>query len=284
MRDVSVDPARPPLTARRRTQLGLGFLAFAWLGLACDPEAGPTDAALDAARLRPGPDASLPQRDAGVDAGLDMGPGDFGSADLSPRDDGGEGPDMGPTEPGPFGREIVSFSPGEGAGFGQDRLPTVVLGPPMGSGSGAGSLDVLSLGAGGEIVLDLGAFYDGPGLDLVVFENPFWVSGDPSMPFAELGEVSVSTDAASWRSFDCDMEGDGAGRYPGCAGWTPTMRFDPSMRPLDPVVTGGDAFDLAELGLRSARYVRIRDLSRLGGAPSAGFDLDGVGVVYPTLP
>jgi hypothetical protein len=50
--------------------------------------------------------------------------------------------------------------------------------------------------------------------------------------------------------------------------------------PLDAEVSGGDAFDLADVGLASARFVRVRDVSRAGAAPSAGFDLDAVGVVH----
>jgi hypothetical protein len=175
----------------------------------------------------------------------------------------------------------VRFSPGENAGFGQEELPSVVLGPPAGREAG-GSLDVLSLGVGGEIVLDFGEgrrLVDGPGPDLVVFENPFYISGDPTRPFAELGEVAVSADGVTWSTFDCDPSGTGRGRYPGCAGWTPTRRFDPRL-PLDPTESGGDVFDLDDLGVTEARYVRIRDLADEGAPPSAGFDLDAIGAVH----
>src|SRR5262245_34625287 len=56
----------------------------------------------------------------------------------------------------PYAREIVSFEPGKGAGFGEDRLPEVVLGPPSGRGERQGSLNVLSLGRKGSIVLGFG--------------------------------------------------------------------------------------------------------------------------------
>ena len=56
-------------------------------------------------------------------------------------------------EPYPFIEEVVSYEPGEGAGFGQDQYPDIVYGPPLGAGENAGSLDVLSLGEGGTIVL-----------------------------------------------------------------------------------------------------------------------------------
>ena len=120
----------------------------------------------------------------------------------------------------PYAREIVSFEPGEGAGFGEDDLPDVVLGPPDGRGELSGSLDVLSLGKGGSIVLGFGelGIADGEGPDFVVFENAFWPGGDPTLVFAEPGEVSVSEDGTEWHTFPCDAEGDGMGRFEGCAG------------------------------------------------------------------
>jgi hypothetical protein len=183
----------------------------------------------------------------------------------------------------PYGRSVESFQPGEGAGYHQDKLPAIVLGPPRGLGTDAGSLDVVSLGAGGEIVLGFGdkTIVDGPGADLVVFENPFWPGGDKSKVYAELGEVSVSDDAETWQTFTCDVAGDGAGNFPGCAGFTPTLTYDPlALVPLDPAKTGGDAFDLADLGLTSARFVKVRDLRTLEPAgTSSGFDLDAIGIV-----
>jgi hypothetical protein len=182
----------------------------------------------------------------------------------------------------PYATSVVSFEPGDGAGFGQNKLPNVVLGPPSGKGTGGGSLDVLSLGKGGSIVLTFEQFAitDAEGPDLVVFENPFWPGGDPSAVYAEPGEVSVSEDGATWATFACDATGDGLGHFAGCAGVTPTLAYDPETTlPLDPSVTGGDAFDLADVGLRRARFVKIRDVSRYGEAPTAGFDLDAVGIV-----
>lgn len=184
----------------------------------------------------------------------------------------------------PYAREVVRFTPGDAAGFGADSLPDVVLGPPRGQGRAAGSLDVLSLGAGGEIVLGFGelAIADGPGPDLVVFENAFYPDGNPASVFAEPGEVALSEDGESFVEFACDPEPDARGRFSGCAGNTPTEEYDvDTMTPLDPAETGGDAFDLAELGLARARYVRIRDRSQTGSGNNAGFDLDAVGLVHP---
>lgn len=179
---------------------------------------------------------------------------------------------------------VESFTPGTSAGYNQDKLPGIVLGPPVGKGNDAGSLDVVSLGAAGEIVLAFGDFgiVDGPGPDLIVFENAFWPSGDASAVFAELGEVSVSEDGETWETFPCDTEGDGEGNFPGCAGVTPTLVYDAEqLIPLAPALSGGDAFDLADLGLKRARFVKIRDLETLPpGGTSTGFDLDAVGVIH----
>jgi hypothetical protein len=183
----------------------------------------------------------------------------------------------------PYASELVAFEPGDGSGFGEDELPDVVLGPPDGRGELSGSLDVLALGIGGSIVLGFGerAIADGEGPDFVVFENAFWPGGDATLVFAEPGLVSVSDDAVEWHAFPCDAEGDGMGRFEGCAGWTPALDYDPSTNvPLDPVVSGGDAFDLADVGVTRARFVRVTDVSNDGAEPTAGFDLDAVGIVH----
>ena len=180
----------------------------------------------------------------------------------------------------PYATTVVRFEAGAGAGFGQLDLPDVVLGPPSGLGRTVGSLDVLSLGVGGHIILGFDEpIVDGPGHDFVVFENPFYVDDDPEQVFAELGAVSVSPDGEEWYAFSC-APSNGSFEWPGCAGWRPTLVYDPSdLQPLEPDRTGGDPFDLADLGLDEVRFVRVDDLSTDGEAPSAGFDLDAVGYV-----
>lgn len=183
-------------------------------------------------------------------------------------------------EASPFAVEVVSFTPGAFAGFGADAMPAVVLGAPLGRGPSAGSLDVVSLGQGGAIVLRLGAaVVDGPGVDLLVFENPFpnWI---------ETGEVSVSDDGTTWHTWTCHAD-DADGGWPGCAGVVPVLSHpDNGIDPTDPAVAGGDGFDLADLGLARATYVRIvdsaaNDLGGLGYAgTTGGFDLDAVAVVH----
>ncbi len=178
----------------------------------------------------------------------------------------------------PFAVEVIDFQPGEGAGFGQDRFPDVVLGPPRGGGERSGSLDVLSLGRGGAIVLRLGRpIRDIPGPDLIVFENPFRFGGGI---FAEPGEVAVSEDGAHWTVFSCDPTPPD---FVGCAGVRPVLAHagENERDPTDPERAGGDPFDMAVIGVASAHFVRIRDVGAGAGfgPPSEGFDLDAVAVV-----
>ena len=179
-----------------------------------------------------------------------------------------------------FAARVVSFAPGDGAGFGQDRLPDVVLGPPHGKGDNAGGLDVLSLGQAGVIVLELGGTaIDGPGADLVVFENAF--RGPDGAMFTETGVVGASADGMTFVDWPCDAD-DAARTFVGCAGVHPVLSSpDDGSDPLDPVAAGGDAFDLSAIGLSTARFVRVRDSGLNPSlAPSGGFDLDAISVVH----
>ena len=179
---------------------------------------------------------------------------------------------------------IVSFEPGVDAGFGQEQMPDVIYGDPIGNGDTAGSLDVLSLGRFGSITLGFGSntIVDLPGPDFVVFENPFFASGNKDNVFAELAEVSVSDDGKTWTTFSCEK----AAKPPvGCAGYAPVFaNADLNISAYDPAVSGGDMFDLGDLGVTSARFVRIKDLEGKGGAPSAGFDLDAITILHGSAP
>ncbi len=180
-----------------------------------------------------------------------------------------------------YAARVVSFRPGEGAGFGADAMPGVVLGPPDGRGDFFGGTDVVSLGAGGEVVVGFDVdIVDGEGDDFTVFENAFQVPGEPPRYWEELGEVSVSDDGARWVTFACDPRG--ARPHVGCAGWRAVYASRANGRcASDPTVSGGDGFDLRAVGLTRARFVRVRDLRTQERAdPSTGFDLDAVAVVH----
>jgi len=155
-------------------------------------------------------------------------------------------------------------------------MPCIVEGPPVGCGPDCGSLDVVSLGYEGTIVVSLDdvEIVDGPGPDLLVFENPFpaWI---------EPGFVAVSDDGENWTEWPCEPQNVDGG-YPFCAGAHAVLSNPGNgISPTDPAVAGGDAFDLADIGVTQARYVRIRDsgFSHYGG-DTGGFDLDAVAAVH----
>lgn len=176
-----------------------------------------------------------------------------------------------------FASKVVEFHPGAQATFGQDAMPGVVMGPPQGAGADAGGLDVVSLGKDGTIViaLDAAGVVDGPGPDLLVFENPF-----PA--WQEKGFVAVSEDGTEWHEWPCAPM-DKAGGFPHCAGIRGVLsNAQNGVDPTDPLRAGGDAFDLADLGLKRAYFVRIRDAGvNPNDPPGAGFDLDAIAVVHP---
>jgi hypothetical protein len=182
--------------------------------------------------------------------------------------------------PPPFIQSIVSERRGKGDGFGRDRLPDVILGPPQGGGEYQGSTDVLSLGVGGAITVSFLplAIYDGPGADLIVFENPFRVAGGDDV-FAEPGIVSVSLEGTMTSTFACDAE---HAPYAGCAGVNPVIAgpMAPEVDPTDPVHAGGDAFDLASHATL-ADWVSITDAGHgRVSQNTSGFDLDAIAVVH----
>jgi hypothetical protein len=179
---------------------------------------------------------------------------------------------------GGFIEKVVDFKPGKCAGFGAPDMPQIVLGPPHGEGLSRGSLDVISLGTGGEIVLSFESnpIVDGPGIDFIVFENAFYASGDTTKPFAELAEVSVSEDGVTFTPFPCT-----ATEYPfgDCAGWRPVTATSEATA-LDSATSGGDQYDLAKINVKRVRFVKIVDKTNQRctsqGPFNNGFDLDAI--------
>ncbi len=167
--------------------------------------------------------------------------------------------------PGPLGAvEVVEVTYGPGAGHGQDEMPDLVLGaPPARTDLYSGPVDALSLGEGGRIVLSFGQakVVDGPGCDLRVFENVFLAAGTGE-PYAEVAAVSVSPDGEVWFTFPFDYragESTIQDRFVGLAGLRPE----------------GDCFDLAQVGVREAVFVAIRDCGSVGPPDTRLLDGDG---------
>ena len=185
--------------------------------------------------------------------------------------------------------------------------PGIVLGPPGSATPTTGSLSVMSLGHGGQITLEFtdNEIVDGPGPDFIAFENPFFCTAvpltgaDPYSVFAEPGIVEASDDGVNFRMFPYDAaalsqvttlctDKSLLQRLIGLMGITPSFTGNYTI-PDDPLVFdpnapggvsghGGDAFDLATVGLGRARFVRITDPNLSIGIPGAseGLDLDAV--------
>ncbi|MET0794251.1 MAG: hypothetical protein ABW061_22200 [Polyangiaceae bacterium] len=245
------------------------------------------------------PDASPPWSDAGTaDSGApaiargDAGaPASAGSLSAAGRDDAGAAGARATEEAGAggeageiafggggtcavagsrFATGVVDHAFGGGQNFNQEKgFPNALFGPPV-----AGEpISVVSLGNGGWVILEFAndAIVDGPGVDFTVFENPL---GN----FQELATVAVSDDLRTWVEFPCTASQD-AQDFGACAGVgvvlsSPTNGIDP----LDPAVSGGDHYDLSDIHVSHARYVRITDRVDLTGLAGV-FDLDAVAIV-----
>ncbi len=166
--------------------------------------------------------------------------------------------------------------------------------------AGTSTLDVVSLGNGGRITLTFDApITDGAGWDFAVFENSF-----ANDLFLELAFVEVSSDGTHFVRFDSAFRGP-ATPCASCSGTAKEIGgLAGSYR-----VGFGTPFDLAALrnspavrdgsvDLTVIRNVRVVDIvgdgttqdsfgrpiiDPIGGGPSAGFDLDAIGVLNRRL-
>ncbi|MCB9477520.1 MAG: hypothetical protein H6684_05085 [Deltaproteobacteria bacterium] len=253
---------------------------------------------------------------------------DIATEDPLTGDDDDDGPTGLPScHPANFAIQVLDVQYGALAGFGQKEFPDNVLGPPAGKGDYApqsSETELLSLGEGGQITLKMGReILDGPGTDFLIFENVLYWSGNTANTYTEAAIVDVSQDGETWFTFPFDFNPDGPTgpqglpdtvpeNFVGFAGIEPTYgNCDPdrdgdisdAIDPLDPDIAGGDRFDLADVDMEWAAYVRIRDTGHIDRAPGTetydddgdliqdggnmlasfggiqGFDLDAVGVV-----
>jgi len=183
----------------------------------------------------------------------------------------------------PFIDAVIDFTPGAHAGFGADELPDVVLGAPRGAGDRQGSTHVVSLGDGGSITLrfDSPVVCNEAGPDFTIFENPFMAG---ALTFSEIAFVEVSQDGDTFIAFPFNPEtlSGSAGRAPVFS--NPSNNLDPT----DPAESGGDVFDLDDVGMPWIAYVRIIDAGDSVQDPgnsvppgtSGGFDLDAIAAVH----
>lgn len=200
--------------------------------------------------------------------------------------------------------EIVDAPGATGEGLGD---PHAAIDGVRGGGWLAGSTDVYSLDYAERPYLVLGfsglRVTNGPGADLVVFENAFRTTWDDAAYFMDPMVVSVSLDGTRWvelphhyLAVDPHAYSTAISDWEGFAGVTPVIVNDDThpMSWFDPGA-GGDAFDLDELGTegdageiraRGFRYVRLTSAALVTdpdtGASyphdpvSNGADVDGV--------
>ncbi len=203
----------------------------------------------------------------------------------------------------PFATSVVSYVQGTGGGI---FVQQNILGGPLGGGLGSGSLDVLTLGEGGSVVLGFDvALRDGPGADLAVFENGFTFGA--GQVFAELGFVEVSSNGVDFARFPSAFAPPAAGGTPmgtfaGLGGGMPVVAnvsVDPES-PFDCAHAGGEALDLADLAgdplvtggqvdLQDVRFVRLVDVTPgstdsqgtpIASGASGGVDFDAVAALH----
>ncbi|MGI9470903.1 MAG: DUF4465 domain-containing protein [Rubripirellula sp.] len=181
--------------------------------------------------------------------------------------------------------EAVSYLPG-GEVDAAFQLPENALGSAEGTSS-----EVASLGRGGEITLTFGApIRDGLGDDFAVFENSF------SDTFLELAFVEVSSDGVNFVRFENDSLTAEAVDAFGAVDPTNVHNLAGKYRQ-----GFGTPFDLEELSgnalldTTAVTHVRVIDIFGDGSVTdtsgdaiydpspttgSAGFDIDGVGVIH----
>jgi hypothetical protein len=211
-----------------------------------------------------------------------------------------------PSDPsvGALADEIVDAPGATGDGFGD---PQRAVNGVRGAGYLAGSTDVYSLDYARRPYVVLGwsgrVVTNGPGADLVVFENPFRTMWDPDQYFMDPIVVEVSRDGTTWVPLPhayVASDPSAYSRHPadweGFAGVLPVIVNDDThpMSYFDPLA-GGDAFDLDELAVDGEagairaggfRYVRLTSAAlvidpRTGqdyprDMLSNGADVDGV--------
>ncbi len=183
---------------------------------------------------------------------------------------------------------VLYFKPGEGQNSGQASIyfPQNIFNLPNTKASqwvpASSPEDVCSIGLGGEIVVGWKDFEltDDEGADFTIFENPF-INPANQKVFAEPGVVSVSYDGINFYEFPFDSI-----TLEGCAGIIPTNGSADFCNPLE---SGGNAFDLATVGLKKIRWIKIKDFTYwlleqkdhpFYNPILSGFDLDCVVGLY----
>ena len=157
---------------------------------------------------------------------------------------------------------VYYFKPGTGQDIGQsaEYFPANIFGLPSRNASyslpEAAPEQLLSLGFGGEIIVGIKNYkiVDKPGADFTIFENCFFNPVTKKL-FAEPAKVSVSKDGVNFIEFPYNKQ-----TLEGLAGKTPV---NGSEDPFNPNVSGGDSFDISQLGLDFITHIKISDVTQI---------------------
>ncbi len=183
---------------------------------------------------------------------------------------------------------VYHFKSGEGQNVGQssEYFPRNIFGPPSKNATKeipeSSPSEVLSIGMSGEIIVGFKDAYlvDGLGIDFIIFENVF-INPINKKLFAEPALVSVSEDGIKFIDFPFDSL-----TLEGCAG---TKHTNGIAYPFDYTNSGGNGFDIATLGIKKVKYIKIKDITEMilqnASHPFydptlSGFDLDAVAGLY----
>ena len=129
------------------------------------------------------------------------------AANANPSGGGGAGGGGGAPTSALYLFDSVEDAPGHtGSGF-YDKQKAV--NGVRGAGTGAGSFDVFSLdntGASTHLTLRISGkkVLNGPGADFIVYENGFYIGGNPNTRFMDLIIVEVSNDGTNYCGFAPD--------------------------------------------------------------------------------
>lgn len=239
----------------------------------------------------------------GPDPGADPG-GPTSSTDTSPpepwataQDSAIPSADTALPPPSNWADVVVDAPATDALPFGD---PALAVNGARGAGALAGGSDVFSLDADGDgahltVSWSGRRLVDGPGVDLVVFENAFDVA--PGVRFMDPAVVEVSADGQAFVAFPVAYgAADPAAwsadptHWEGFAGRSPVLLHVESnaVDPFDAALAGGDGFDLADLPVTLADVVAVRITSATAvvdpatGAPyphdpvANGADVDAV--------
>lgn len=179
---------------------------------------------------------------------------------------------------------VFQFTPGKGQNAGQSTnyFPKNIFGIPSRIASNdiaeMDEKEVLSLGLNGNITVGIKDYVivDQEGIDFTIFENVFQNPLNDKF-FIEPAKIYLSQDGINFVEYPNDLNS-----LEGCAGTKATYG---NKDWENPQISGGNSFDLNQVGMKWIKYIKIQDTTQFllsnpqhpnYDAVLSGFDLDAV--------